>query len=387
MMQTIVSIGAGYSQLPLIRTAKKLGYCVISVDRNPQSVGFDFSDVKILESTYNTLKVMESLRNLTGTFDLAGVVARTSAQQALCTAAAIAKEFHLKGLDEQVIGIATEKSLFREFCQLHNIPAPQGHKINIKKYTDNLSDIIFPVILKPNVTIIGKRAIYYCEDSTQLKNYLSNVAENSGSGYIECQSYIEGIDVSCLIYANYGQAAILGYWDELNGINSDYCVAGIGQSAPSVIVNTEAQTEVRKMIEQLVGQFNNVAAFIFASFRIAFDGRAYLIEIHVDLGGDLIADVLFPKGDPDFNFFSLVVENAVTANAHLKMLSFLPTLLLYSKNNINFNQLLSPSVLEYEIFQKSSVIDNLTAFLQKTEQLGLALIKSPLHRKWYKSFH
>ena len=40
MKDAIVSVAAGTSQLALIRAAKRLGYAVIAVDRDPNAPGF-----------------------------------------------------------------------------------------------------------------------------------------------------------------------------------------------------------------------------------------------------------------------------------------------------------------------------------------------------------
>lgn len=50
MNETIISLAAGKSQLPLIKSAKKMGLQVVAIDRNPSAPGFDFADIIINEN-------------------------------------------------------------------------------------------------------------------------------------------------------------------------------------------------------------------------------------------------------------------------------------------------------------------------------------------------
>ncbi|GAI54291.1 unnamed protein product, partial [marine sediment metagenome] len=107
--ETIICLGAGISQLPLIQAARHRGYSVIAIDRDPDAPGFSLADTKIMESTYNTAKVLNALHSLEKRHYFSGLVARTSGP-ALKTAAAIAEEFHLPGLSREIVPLATEKS-------------------------------------------------------------------------------------------------------------------------------------------------------------------------------------------------------------------------------------------------------------------------------------
>jgi len=46
-MVSIIILGAGIMQIPVIKTAKQMGLNVIAVDKNPDAPGFKYADVKL----------------------------------------------------------------------------------------------------------------------------------------------------------------------------------------------------------------------------------------------------------------------------------------------------------------------------------------------------
>ena len=61
MRKRIIILGASKLQVPAIVEAKKMGLETVVVDKNPDAPGFAIADVRILESTRDTDKIMKSL--------------------------------------------------------------------------------------------------------------------------------------------------------------------------------------------------------------------------------------------------------------------------------------------------------------------------------------
>lgn len=362
---TIISIGAGASQVPLILKAKELGYSVIAVDRNTESQGFASADEQLILSTHSSEEIIVALKKLVKEYRFQGVVARTSARQALQTATDIIKEFGLLGLTRDFVDIATQKSALRKFCFKHQLPMPVG--FDTKGGLPSLKSSSFPLIVKPDSTIVGKKNIRLCRDASNFKTSISEAEEVSINKRAEVESYIEGIDATCLCWANKGKVSFLNWFDELSGIDSDGRLVGLGASIPSVISKTDVQKEAEKIIAELVGEFPELVTLFFISFRITMRGEPHIIEIHADLGGDLIPDLLFPKANPDFDFFKLAIEVGKLKPA--KRILFEPTLLFYSHS-------------ESTIFQESSVEENLKKLPEMLESKNICSSVLPLHLKW-----
>jgi len=376
----IISIGAGTSQLPLIRAAKEIARLVISVAGNPHAPGFRFSDAAVVKSTHHTQPVLNELERISNTYRIEGVIARTTAAQALNTAVLVSQAYGVKGLTKKLVDISTEKSALREFSVQNGIPVPPGQKINAFQ-ADNKIDS-FPVIVKPDKTYIGKNAIRICREAETFSNYVAEAVNVSGNQMAEVSHYIEGIDTSCLCWANKGMPIFITWWDELVGVRHDDKIVAIGLSIPSVIDGSKIQQKAEKIVAQLVRQFPAVDALLLVSFRITPDGKIYIIEIHSDLGGDLIADVLLPTSNPDYNFFQHAVQIASGRAKKVDSMEFKPTILFYFPDQANNEKHVSESIRDYKVFQQENVKENLKLLPDVVRSRDLNLSEWPLHLYW-----
>ncbi len=373
---SIISIGAGHSQIPLLKCAKELGYHVIAVDRNRLAPGFPFADVCINESTFNTDGVLDKVATLRRKYDIIGVVARTTGQ-ALFTAAAISEELSLPGLTNELVQVSTEKSLLGNFCRIHGLPFPESFVI---ESIDQPSEIpYFPIIIKPDGSSIGKASIHVCWNAIDAKKSISKAMSLSFNRRVEAEAYIEGNDSTCLCWAYFGDAIIITWWDELVGIDIGSRIVGLGVSIPSVILGTDAQKKAEKIVTNFVRLFPKANTLLIISFRITFEGDAYIIEVHADLGGDSIADTLLPSANPNFNFFNLAINISIKNISKIVSPIFHPVSLYYLKGGVCMGEFDDKDKI---IFKNKSIDENLSMLPEIINLQRLQLSIIPLHRVW-----
>lgn len=378
MEKTLICLGAGYSQIPLIKTAKSLGLKVVTIDRNQNSPGFKLSDVIINESLENINSVIHKLKKIRSKYKFVGVVARTTGKP-LYLAAKISKDFGLLGLTDNIIDISIKKSSLRNFCRKNHLRFPEGK--SIKNNNVLLENLTYPIIIKPDYSTIGKFRISKCLNSNDVKKYFksANLLQNS---QFEIQSYVDGIDCGCLCWANHGKVEIITWLDELVGIDYTKKIVGIGINIPSVINETRVALKAEKIIKKIVQKFRKVNSLLLISFRVSFDGIPYIIEIHADLGGDLIAEKLLPEANPDFDFFRLAIEIATNKKRSLYKIPFKPTAMYYSsKSN------LVPVYEQYNMepfIVKGNIEYNLQFLKKVIKKRNLQLLSMPKHEEWYK---
>lgn len=368
--------------MPLIFAAKQAGYNVIAIDRNSEAPGFLLADTKIIESTYDTRDVLNALHALEKQHHFCGLVARTSGP-ALKTAAAISEEFHLPGLSSDIIPLATEKSKLREFCKSHGILMPKGQKISqLKDLNPHFS---MPFIIKPDLPLVGKKDVKVVWKSSDLESAIQSAIQSSGNGFAELEEYIVGIDVSALFLLKCGNIEILNYWDELIGITYDNSIEGIGVNVPSVVEESVVVPRVERTIKTFSKHFGNVNALVILSFRVDFSGNPYLIELHGDLGGDLIADVLLPAALPSFNFFDMALKVAVGDDMLKTSSEMIPTCLLYDVSQFT-NEFIQNAMICGDAFyiQEGGLLKNLNRLNFLINASKICLAKIPLHEDWLK---
>ena len=284
----IISLGAGYSQLPLIMEARALGYRVAAVDRDPSAIGFLFADRAVECSTHDTARLLDLI--VAEDWEVQGVLARTTGQ-ALWTAAALVEKFGLPGPSRQLAELGTSKQALKSFLIAHGLRTPLGRVCNAEELPKE-DEIPYPRIVKPDFTCVGKADIRIARNQEQCREFLPLAATNSGNGQALIEQFIEGHDVSFLIWLHRGKASLLLSWDEINGFDSTGAVGAIGLVMPSSAAECGHEEAIFCEISALATHFPQDSVILALSYRIDESGLPWLIEMHADLTGDLILDVL-----------------------------------------------------------------------------------------------
>ena len=286
----VICLGAGKSQIPLIKKAKLLGFKVLAVDMNCHSPGFGFADEKIIESTHNSKSIIAKIKGR----HFSGLLARTTGK-ALFTAADIVKVYNLLGVNFNLATIATSKSALRQFCLANNINMPYGIAISSLNQLDK-NKLESYVIVKPDFTLVGKKSIKKVKltNKNLLNDAIDMALSSSGNGVVEVEEFIEGYDCTYLAWIKNGTSSTLLSWDELNGYDEDSNLTQFGISMPSISLHLNHKNKIEKEINKFTKLFPNVSTMLAFSFRIDKKGVPWLIEVHADLTGDLILDKLAP---------------------------------------------------------------------------------------------
>lgn len=284
----IICLGAGDSQLSLIKNAQFLGYKVLAIDKNSRALGFNLADESIVESTHNSDNIIDKIKGR----KWHGLLARCTGR-ALFTAANIVKEFKVLGVNYDLANIATSKSALRKFSLDNNIKVPYGIKVSsVKDFNEN--EFTNKIIVKPDFTIIGKDSIAKVKtsDRSKVNNSIELALLSSGNEFVEIEDFIEGYDCSYLSWIENGSSSILLTWDELIGFDEDFNLFQFGVSMPSISLTTNQSKKIEKVIDKFAKLFPDVRTLLSFSFRVDSRGIPWLIEVHADMTGDLILDKL-----------------------------------------------------------------------------------------------
>ncbi|MCL1912013.1 MAG: dehydrogenase, partial [Leptospirales bacterium] len=122
MKKTIMIIGGGLLQVPVIHTARKMGYNVIATDYNPDAIGLKDADIPIVMSTRDvegSVRVAKKQNELT---PISAVL--TVGTDASMTVAAVANALNLPGIKYEDAEAATNKIKMRVRFREHNVPSP-----------------------------------------------------------------------------------------------------------------------------------------------------------------------------------------------------------------------------------------------------------------------
>lgn len=158
-MKTIMIIGAGKGQIPLIEAAKKENYYTIVCDLNPSAIGVPLADEFFQVSTKdrNGLLIAAKSRHING------IVANS--EYAMCDVAYIANQMNLVGNPENAVAILSSKSRFRALQKKEGLFVPAFlENESIEHVSTNKAALSYPIIIKPDESS-GTRKVVAISDS------------------------------------------------------------------------------------------------------------------------------------------------------------------------------------------------------------------------------
>jgi hypothetical protein len=275
MKKSVIILGAGTGQTFLYNALRK-DFALIGVDRNPAAPCFALCDEAIVAGTHEAPPIIRALETLRHKHIFDGVITN-SVGRALVTQNAIAGHFSLPAMPASAVDICIRKSSTIAFAHARGIPAPQQYTMDELKNDASL----FPVIVKPDISVMGKRGIFKADSLLCLQKILS---EQAGT---EIEQYIEGEDVSCSSYVTDGTVYPLATVNDYVGVSPAGDKIGLGYG-------------LRAHVAEVLGNMQELARALhirqgILSVGCRLQGKTpFLIEIHLDIGGDQILEHLLP---------------------------------------------------------------------------------------------
>jgi hypothetical protein len=289
--------GAGWNQLPIIQASRRQGYRVVAIDRDPRAPGAVLADRFHCVSLRDHDAIVAATRGES----LDGVVARVSDAAALSSAHEIARMRGLPTACPELVVAATSKIALAEACASAGLRTPRRWRLGERGLFDE-----GPIVVRPDVTMRGKAGVRRVLDADALDACLEEAARCSGNGRVDLSSWVSGRDISILVELDRGRALRHAIWDEWVAFDAEGRARGLGCGMPSRF--QEPSEEIDAMLAALAVAFAASRCLIVVSLRIDAAGDAHLVEIHLGLGGDGIADRLLPAALPDWDAFACLVR-------------------------------------------------------------------------------
>lgn len=287
----VICMAAGESQIPVIMAAKALGYVVIAVDRNPRAPGFERADISLVLSTYKAEPIIRSLNNLVQKFRFVGIINRSSGPPVVTTSV-ITNTLGLPGIHPESARIAIDEGKLLTFCAKHGILAPCV--FSLEANDDLPENLKMPVIVKPALSLVGKSGVHWVKHVEDLRPAVTEAMSCAVNGRVNIEQAVEGSDIVLMSLVHDGLLHPLVLLDEINNINDHGRVEGLAFVVPSRFHGTIVQTNAESVGQRFTSALRIETAPCMLSFRLAPNGELYLIEAHLDLGGDRILDYLLP---------------------------------------------------------------------------------------------
>jgi hypothetical protein len=333
--KAVISIAAGNSQKPLIIKAKSLGYYVVAIDIDPKAVGLKFADYHVFASTYEPKEIIKKLKIIIDEFDWVGIINR-SAGPPVITTSILSYFLKIPGVPINSAKKIVNKDELRIICKQKNIPIGNFKIFSISDKI-NWDDFNLPVVIKPALSIVGKKGVTVLKEMNQIENAMNYAKSNTINNKIIIEEYLPGPDLSFISFINNKEIVPVCVLDELNTENHDGTISSRGYKTHLMDSDNKIENQILEISNKIVDVFKISRSPLMTCFRMGSDGNLKLIEIHLDLGGDLLIEEVFPRA-LSFDYEELAVKMSV-GNWNHKINSITkPIAIFYEKGESLLNQ-------------------------------------------------
>lgn len=282
-MRSIMIIGAGEGQVPLIKAALRENCHTIVCDRNPNAPGVALADDFLPVSTKDRDGLLAAAKKK----NIDGVIANSD--YAMGSVAYIAQNMGLVGNPEESVAVFSSKSRFRELQKRIGLFAPGFLAIDSVEHWDAaaLEGFSFPIIIKPddNSGSRGTCIIDQPNDGNGIFNSLKTAMKESRNGKAILEEYVSMPFLTAVegeIFIHHGQIL----WDGLFQTRRSAKAPTLPMTYVFPLSETEEKTDSVK--DTLTKAFL-AAGIIHGEYNVELfftnDGKTFLIEINPRQGG------------------------------------------------------------------------------------------------------
>lgn len=186
-MKKVMILGAGASQIPLIKAAKKAGHYVIVCSIPGAYPGFSLADECCYADISDPDDVLDAAKKLS-----IDAVTTCGMDTGIRAAGRVCDVLGLSGISEDAARRASDKSLSKEAFQKKGVNCASSFVIyNQEELLTHLEDMRLPVLVKA-VDLMGSRGIYLCESREQALEAFRSVFEETKKSYCLLEEFLDG---------------------------------------------------------------------------------------------------------------------------------------------------------------------------------------------------
>lgn len=283
-MKKLMIMGAGIYQVPLIKTAKRMGIHTIAVSIPGNYPGFALADEICYENTVDYEAVLRVAREK----QVDGIVT-AGTDVAVITIGKVCDALGLKGLSFAAAEIASNKLGMKEKYEEYGVRTARFRlvKLDGSDLMEKAAELTFPLIFKA-VDSSGSRGIRRVDDVSEFEATRQYVAESTHKDYFLVEEFIEGEEFGAQAFVQDGKVEfILPHGDFV--FHGDTGVP-VGHFAPYDLpeaVIADCKEQLVKAVKAM--GLDNCA--INADF-ILKDGKTYVLELGGRSGATCLAELV-----------------------------------------------------------------------------------------------
>ena len=240
-----IRIGQGiefdYSSVHCVQTLKELGYDVVIINNNPETVSTDFD---IADKLYFEPLTPEDVENIVNIEHPDGAVVQFGGQTAIkLTEALLKMGVPILGTSAENVDAAEDRELFDEILEQCEIPRPKGHTVftaeEAKKAANELG---YPVLVRPSY-VLGGQGMQIAISDEDVDEFIGIINRIAQEHPILVDKYLQGKEIEVDAVCDGTDILIPGIMEHIEraGVHSGdsisvYPAQSISQHAKDTIV-------------------------------------------------------------------------------------------------------------------------------------------------------
>lgn len=273
-----IRIGQGiefdYSSVHCVWTLRKLGYDVVIVNNNPETVSTDFDTADRL---YFEPLTPESVMNIIRIEKPIGVVVAFGGQTAIkLTQFLDSQNIRILGTSAESIDIAEDRSRFDALLENFGISRPKGMGVNtLEEAVSAAEELGYPVLLRPSY-VIGGQNMTISRNKEQTESYMKKILSGGIENPVLVDKYMPGIELEVDVISDGKDVLIPGIMEHIEraGVHSGDSIAVY----PPYNLNNDFQEKICSVSEKLALALGT-KGLVNIQYLI-FEGELYVIEVN-----------------------------------------------------------------------------------------------------------
>lgn len=367
-MKTIMIIGGGYYQLPLIKKSVELGYNTIVCGIAGNYPGYKFASKWVDVDTFDKDAILKVAREE----KINGIVLCGS-DACMPTIGYVCDQMNLLGPTEQATINASNKALMKECFNKYGVRTAQYKKIyTIEQAEAFAQEYNFSVVLKV-VDASGSKGIAIVKTLEELRAQYPIVTKETKKDYIIIEEFISGEEFGAQAFVRNGKLTfVMPHGDIVFHGSTD---VPIGHYAPyekeSDIIN-DVTEQLQKCIDAL--EINNTA--INADFILS-NGKVFVLEIGARAGATCLPELV--SNHYGINYYEYLINQCVGNPIDIfprNITASVVETIISSKSGIVENVTISElpkEIVNIEVYPK--VGEKITAFRNAYDRIGVIISK------------
>ncbi len=273
-----IRIGQGiefdYSSVHCVWTLREMGYDVVIVNNNPETVSTDYDTADRL---YFEPLCREDVQNIIDVEKPIGVVVAFGGQTAIKLTHFLDQQgVRILGTSADSIDIAEDRERFDQLLEQFRISRPRGHAVKtLDEALAAANDLGYPVLLRPSY-VIGGQNMCISRDDASTKKYMKSILKGGIENPVLVDKYMPGTELEVDVISDGKSVLIPGIMEHIEraGVHSGDSIAVY----PPYNLDDKSLTRICEVSQKLALALGT-KGLVNIQYLI-YQGELYVIEVN-----------------------------------------------------------------------------------------------------------